>query len=59
MTDSKDSQGGNVEWKKLCSNCAYRANCNKRFSVTVANGEVRCMDYAADVLLIKKNKEEE
>ncbi len=37
--------------KKLCLNCAWRAACGKRFSVTVANGEVVCLDYSYDLTL--------
>lgn len=44
--------------KKLCLNCAYRANCQKRFGVTVVNDEVRCVDYAADYMLLKKEAAE-
>ncbi|HOC92013.1 MAG TPA: hypothetical protein PKH33_06565 [bacterium] len=39
---------------KLCSNCAYRATCNKRFSVSSGGGEVKCLDHAFDVAMLKK-----
>jgi hypothetical protein len=36
--------------KKYCSICAWRENCQKRFSVvTDASGSVRCQDYSRDL----------
>jgi len=36
--------------KKFCSICAWRENCQKRFSiVTDASGCVRCTDYSRDL----------
>ncbi|HPK53258.1 MAG TPA: hypothetical protein PK114_02290 [Smithellaceae bacterium] len=36
--------------KKYCVICAWRANCQKRFSVvTDATGNVRCPDYSRDL----------
>jgi hypothetical protein len=36
--------------KKFCSICAWRANCQKRFSVvTDSSGSVRCTDYSRDL----------
>lgn len=41
--------------KKYCAICAWRANCQKRFSVvTDSTGSVRCADYSRD-LTIKDN----
>ena len=57
MADDKEKDGEN-EIKKLCANCAWRGNCQKKFSVTVANGEVRCLDYAPDMEIIAKLKED-
>ena len=42
--------------KRLCLNCAWRAACAKRFSVSYANGEVICLDYSFDVALKEKNE---
>ena len=39
--------------KKLCLNCAYRANCAKRFGVDVVNGQVLCMEHTFDLMLLK------
>ena len=44
--------------RKLCSNCAYRAACKKRFSAHVVNGEVKCIDYAPDVEVVSRLKKE-
>jgi hypothetical protein len=36
--------------KRYCSICAWRENCQKRFSViTDASGCVRCQDYSRDL----------
>ena len=40
--------------RKLCLNCAWRAACGKRFSVSVVNGEVRCLEYSYDLTLKEK-----
>jgi hypothetical protein len=38
--------------KKYCSICAWRENCQKRFSVvTDASGSVRCQDYSRDLAI--------
>ena len=44
--------------RKLCLNCAWRAACQKRFSVSVANGEVQCADYSYDLTLKEKSEHE-
>ncbi|HOX27605.1 MAG TPA: hypothetical protein PLQ76_00475, partial [bacterium] len=54
LMDSSEKNG--APRKKLCLNCAYRAFCQKRFSASVVNGEVRCNEYALD-LTIKKDEE--
>jgi len=49
MTDEKPS----------CSICAYRANCNKKFSITDPS---KCIDYTRDLRITlseDKNKKEE
>jgi hypothetical protein len=56
---SDDTFGEEQKFRKLCLNCAYRANCIKRFSVKIVNGEVRCMDYTQDLELLKEKKEDE
>ena len=36
--------------KKYCAICAWRVNCQKRFSVvTDSTGSVRCPDYSRDL----------
>lgn len=42
--------------RKLCSNCAYRGTCNKRFSANVANGQVICNEHSFDVSLLSNLK---
>jgi len=38
--------------KRYCSICAWRQNCQKRFSViTDASGCVRCPDYSRDLAI--------
>lgn len=38
--------------KRYCSICAWRQNCQKRFSViTDASGCVRCQDYSRDLAI--------
>jgi len=43
--------------RKLCVNCAWRANCAKRFSMD-SGGTLHCPDYCEDVAL-RKNKEKQ
>gem|GEM_PF-438011 len=43
--------------RKLCVNCAWRANCAKRFSMD-SGGTLHCPDYCEDVAL-RKNREEQ
>jgi hypothetical protein len=50
------------EWmpteKKYCSICAWRRDCQKRFSiVTDASGNVRCPDFTRDVSIKDDNIE--
>ncbi len=47
----KSNGAGDERSRKLCLNCAWRAACAKRFSVSVANGEVVCVDYSYDLTL--------
>jgi len=59
MDGEKDKKNEEeVRIRKLCTNCAYRAACRKRFSVSVVNGEVRCLDYAPDLEFVAKLKKE-
>jgi len=45
--------------KKYCVICAWRANCQKRFSVaTDASGNVHCPDYSRDLSIKDKDIEE-
>lgn len=47
---TEDEKNKNSEERpKLCSNCAYRKFCKKRFSVNTVNGQVQCVDYAPDL----------
>jgi hypothetical protein len=55
MTD-KDEKKIETPKNNLCSNCAWRATCNKRFSVNTANGQVICQDHAFDLALLKKQE---
>ena len=42
--------------KKYCVICAWRENCQKRFSVvTDASGNVRCQDYSRDLSIKEKD----
>ena len=43
--------------RKLCSNCAYREHCKKRFSANVVNGQVICNEHAFDMSIVKKTGE--
>jgi len=52
MEDTEDKE--KEQPRKLCLNCAWRALCQKRFTVSVANGEVVCFDHSYDLTL--KNK---
>jgi len=42
--------------RKLCVNCAWRANCTKRFSME--SGTLHCPDYCEDVAL-RKNRQKQ
>ena len=42
--------------RKLCVICAWKAICNKKFSM--GEGKINCPDFSEDVLL-KKNKKEQ
>jgi hypothetical protein len=45
--------------KKYCAICAWRATCQKRFSVsTDATGNVHCPDYSRDLSIKDKDIEE-
>ena len=57
--DKKQPEEHNEPPRKLCSNCAYRATCNKRFNAKVVDGRVLCMEHAYDVTLLKKNEQED
>ncbi|MBU2054013.1 MAG: hypothetical protein KJ936_00210 [Proteobacteria bacterium] len=42
--------------RKFCSICAWRENCQKRFSVTTdASGSVRCTEYSRDLSIKDKD----
>ena len=42
--------------KKYCSICAWRENCQKRYSIaTDASGCVRCLDYSRDLSIKEKD----
>jgi hypothetical protein len=42
--------------KKYCSICAWRENCQKRYSImTDASGCVRCPDYSRDLSIKEKD----
>ncbi len=42
----------------LCATCAWRENCNKKFTMD-NRSPVKCPDYSPDIRLLKKQKEEE
>lgn len=42
--------------RKLCSNCAYRGTCNKRFNAQVSDGQVRCLEHSFDVALFNRRQ---
>ena len=45
--------------KRTCSICAWRENCQKRFSmVTDASGNVRCPDYTRDLTIRERDTDE-
>ena len=45
--------------KRYCVICAWRAGCQKRFSVaTDASGNVHCPDYTRDLSIKNKDIEE-
>jgi len=52
----KNSRKTDEEFVKLCSNCAWRENCIKKFSMDNTK-PVKCPDYSPDYTLIKKLKE--
>ncbi len=54
MKTGNDSGQDNTPRRKLCSNCAYRGTCNKRFSAQVSDGQVRCLEHAFDVTLFSR-----
>jgi len=58
MAEKDDKKQEEIEIRKLCTNCAYRKFCNKRFSANVVNGQVQCNEYAPDVEIIAKLKAE-
>ncbi|MDH3998524.1 MAG: hypothetical protein OET90_06755 [Desulfuromonadales bacterium] len=41
--------------RKLCLNCAWRANCAKRFSMS-DDTTLHCPDYSEDVALRKEHQ---
>jgi hypothetical protein len=43
--------------KDICIVCAWRADCQKKFSVS--GRDVRCPDFVKDLSLQKDNEEEE
>jgi hypothetical protein len=43
--------------KDICSVCAWRADCQKKFSVS--GRDVRCPDFVRDMLLREKEREEQ
>jgi hypothetical protein len=51
----KKFQNEQEEFVKLCSNCAWRENCTKKFSMDNTK-PVKCPDYSPDYLLLKKFK---
>jgi hypothetical protein len=45
--------------RKYCAICAWRANCQKKFSVsTDATGQVHCPDYSRDLAIKDKDIDE-
>lgn len=45
--------------KRYCAICAWRRDCQKRFSVSCdATGQVRCPDYSRDLAIKEKDIEE-
>jgi hypothetical protein len=44
--------------KRFCAICAWRENCQKRFSVVCdASGNVRCPDYSRDLSIKERDIE--
>jgi hypothetical protein len=43
----------NENKKVTCAVCAWRATCNKKYSITNPS---KCLDFSYDVTLINKNK---
>jgi hypothetical protein len=46
-----------IDTRKLCVNCAWRANCAKRFSLE-SGATLHCPDYCEDVTL-RRNREKQ
>jgi hypothetical protein len=45
--------------KRLCAICAWRENCQKRFSVSCdASGNVHCPDYSRDLTIKDRDIDE-
>jgi hypothetical protein len=44
------------ETKDICIICAYRENCQKRFSLKAGQ---KCLDFARDLLIKDKDTQEE
>jgi hypothetical protein len=45
--------------RKYCAICAWRANCQKKFSVsTDATGQVHCPDYSRDLTIKDRDIDE-
>lgn len=44
--------------RKLCLNCAWRANCTKRFAMEDSTA-LHCPDYTEDIALRKSEKGKE
>jgi hypothetical protein len=46
--------------KKYCSICAWRASCQKRFTVSIdSSGYVHCPDFTRDLSIKDKDIDEE
>jgi hypothetical protein len=58
MKTEKDNSE-KIPRRKLCSNCAYRGTCNKRFNAQVSDGQVRCLEHSFDVALLNRQDAEE
>ncbi len=45
--------------KKYCSICAWRANCQKRFTVSIdSSGHVHCPDFTRDLAIKDRDIDE-